>query len=112
MRHPGNGGRASERRDREQSRRRRETMRAASPPIPTPTLGSPSLLGREAQAKKHPPRLRTLRHDGRTFLGVQQEGRVLAKKIKAHSLTGRITPDVMASAFRNVKRNRGAAGID
>jgi RNA-directed DNA polymerase len=33
-------------------------------------------------------------------------------KIKAHSLTGRITPDVMASAFRNVKRNRGAAGID
>ncbi len=36
----------------------------------------------------------------------------MAKKIKAHSLTGRITPDVMASAFRNVKRNRGAAGID
>jgi len=36
----------------------------------------------------------------------------LAKKIKAHSLTGRITPDVMHTAFRNVKRNRGAAGID
>lgn len=36
----------------------------------------------------------------------------MAKKIKAHSLTGRITPDVMTSAFRNVKRNRGAAGID
>jgi ketosteroid isomerase-like protein len=33
-------------------------------------------------------------------------------KIKAHSLTGRITPDVMHTAFRNVKRNRGAAGID
>jgi group II intron reverse transcriptase/maturase len=33
-------------------------------------------------------------------------------KIKAHSLTGRITPAVMLSAFRNVKRNRGAAGID
>jgi RNA-directed DNA polymerase len=36
----------------------------------------------------------------------------MAKKIKAHSLTGRITPDVMHTAFRNVKRNRGAAGID
>lgn len=33
-------------------------------------------------------------------------------KIKAHSLTGRITPDLMHTAFRNVKRNRGAAGID
>jgi group II intron reverse transcriptase/maturase len=34
------------------------------------------------------------------------------KKIKVHSLTGRITPDLMRRAFRNVKRNRGAAGID
>jgi group II intron reverse transcriptase/maturase len=33
-------------------------------------------------------------------------------KIKAHSLTGRITFDLMHRAFRNVKRNRGAAGID
>lgn len=33
-------------------------------------------------------------------------------KIKAHSLTGRITIDLMHRAFRNVKRNRGAAGID
>ena len=33
-------------------------------------------------------------------------------KIKAHSLTGRITQPLMATAFRNVKRNRGAAGID
>ena len=36
----------------------------------------------------------------------------MAKKIKAHSLTGRITTLMMAAAFRNVKRNRGAAGID
>jgi RNA-directed DNA polymerase len=36
----------------------------------------------------------------------------VAKKIKAHSLTGRITPELMWIAFRNVKRNRGAAGID
>ncbi|MGH9197661.1 MAG: group II intron reverse transcriptase/maturase, partial [Acidimicrobiia bacterium] len=33
-------------------------------------------------------------------------------KIKAHSLTGRITETLMRAAFRNVKRNRGAAGID
>jgi RNA-directed DNA polymerase len=33
-------------------------------------------------------------------------------KIKAHSLTGRITPDLMVHAFRNVRRNRGVAGID
>jgi RNA-directed DNA polymerase len=36
----------------------------------------------------------------------------MAKKIKAHSLTGRITPELMWTAFRNVKRNRGAAGVD
>jgi RNA-directed DNA polymerase len=36
----------------------------------------------------------------------------MAKKIKAHSLTGRITSGVMWTAFRNVKRNRGVAGID
>jgi RNA-directed DNA polymerase len=33
-------------------------------------------------------------------------------KIKAHSLTGRITETLMHQAFRNVKRNRGAGGID
>ena len=34
------------------------------------------------------------------------------KKIKVHSLTGRIDPRMMLRAFRNVKRNRGAAGVD
>jgi len=33
-------------------------------------------------------------------------------KIKAHSLTGRITYGLMQTAFKSVKRNRGAAGID
>jgi len=33
-------------------------------------------------------------------------------KIKAHSLTGRITLPLLVDAFRKVKRNRGAAGID
>lgn len=31
---------------------------------------------------------------------------------KAHSLTGRITPELVEAAFKAVKRNRGAAGID
>lgn len=34
------------------------------------------------------------------------------KKIKVHSLTGRITPRLMQQAFQAVKRNRGAAGVD
>jgi RNA-directed DNA polymerase len=33
-------------------------------------------------------------------------------KQKVHSLTGRITPKMMRQAFKAVKRNRGAAGID
>ena len=34
------------------------------------------------------------------------------KKIKVHSLTGRIDARLMMQAFKAVKRNRGAAGID
>jgi len=33
-------------------------------------------------------------------------------KRKVHSLTGRITPALMHKAFKAVKRNRGAAGVD
>lgn len=36
----------------------------------------------------------------------------MSKKIKFHSLTGRITLPLMHKAFRAVKRNRGAPGID
>ncbi len=36
----------------------------------------------------------------------------MAKKRKAHSLTGRIDAQLMMQAFKAVKRNRGAAGID
>lgn len=36
----------------------------------------------------------------------------MKKKIKVHSLTGRITPQVLQEAFLVVKRNRGAAGVD
>jgi group II intron reverse transcriptase/maturase len=38
--------------------------------------------------------------------------RLAMKKIKVHSLTGRITPKLMRQAFQAVKRNRGAAGVD
>ena len=37
---------------------------------------------------------------------------VKKKKLRHHSLTGRITWKVMHKAYKNVKRNRGAAGID
>ncbi|MCH7688477.1 MAG: group II intron reverse transcriptase/maturase [Planctomycetes bacterium] len=36
----------------------------------------------------------------------------MPKKRKVHSLTGRITLELMHQAFQAVKRNRGAAGID
>jgi len=35
-----------------------------------------------------------------------------SSKIKAHSLTGRITSGLLLDSFRAVKRNRGTAGID
>lgn len=38
--------------------------------------------------------------------------KIVHDKIKVHSLTGRITEKVMHKAFKAVKRNRGAAGID
>jgi RNA-directed DNA polymerase len=34
------------------------------------------------------------------------------RKQKAHSLTGRITLQLLLVSFKAVKRNRGAAGID
>jgi group II intron reverse transcriptase/maturase len=36
----------------------------------------------------------------------------MPKKRKVHSLTGRITDQLMLQAFKAVKRNRGAAGVD
>jgi len=34
------------------------------------------------------------------------------KKFRYHSLTGRITSEVMLNSWKAVKRNRGAAGVD
>lgn len=42
----------------------------------------------------------------------KQSVKIIHDKIKAHSLTGRITEELMLKAFKAVKRNRGAAGID
>ena len=36
----------------------------------------------------------------------------MVKSRKVHSLTGRITIELMRAAFKKVKRNRGAAGVD
>jgi RNA-directed DNA polymerase len=42
----------------------------------------------------------------------KRERLAMKKKIKVHSLTGRITSQLMRQAFQAVKRNRGAAGVD
>lgn len=57
-------------------------------------------------AKKQPPKLT------RPNFVLAKRERLVIKKIKAHSLTGRITPELMRQAFQAVKRNRGAAGVD
>jgi RNA-directed DNA polymerase len=49
--------------------------------------------------------------DVRSFQGVQLEDRALTT-LKAFSLMGRIHFSSLAVSFRNVRRNRGAAGID
>ena len=41
-----------------------------------------------------------------------QSVKIIHDKIKVHSLTGRITEEMMLKAFKAVKKNRGAAGID
>lgn len=38
--------------------------------------------------------------------------RITHDKLKVYSLTGRITEELMLKAFKAVKKNRGAAGID
>lgn len=42
----------------------------------------------------------------------RNQDRNTMKKAKVHSLTGRITYPLMLQAFKAVKRNRGAAGVD
>lgn len=42
----------------------------------------------------------------------KQSVKIIHDKIKVHSLTGRITEEMMHKAFKAVKKNRGTAGID
>jgi RNA-directed DNA polymerase len=42
----------------------------------------------------------------------KQSVKIVHDKLKVHSLTGRITKELMHKAFKAVKKNRGAAGID
>lgn len=65
-------------------------------------------------AKKHSPRVVSKQRSGRNILQGKtgKELKLIIPKVKVHSLTGRITPALMRKAFQNVKRNRGAAGID
>jgi RNA-directed DNA polymerase len=42
----------------------------------------------------------------------KQSVEIIHDKLKVHSLTGRITEELMLKAFKAVKKNRGAAGID
>lgn len=42
----------------------------------------------------------------------KQSVKIVHDKLKVHSLTGRITYELMHKAFKAVKKNRGAAGID
>ena len=57
-------------------------------------------------AKKRPQKL------ARPNSVIATRERPAMKKIKVHSLTGRITSRLMRQAFQAVKRNRGAAGVD
>jgi RNA-directed DNA polymerase len=68
--------------------------------------GKPRESRNRGDAKKRPLKLARL-----NFVVATRE-RLAMKKIKVHSLTGRITSRLMRQAFQAVKRNRGAAGVD
>lgn len=80
-------------------------------------------LASPAEATKWPARAlagqpeETLRNDLKRVRGpmpvvTRRERHTMTNKPKVHSLTGRITRRLMIQAFKAVKRNRGAAGID
>lgn len=61
--------------------------------------------------KRSPTAFAVNRPDTHKHQGNNMNGTV-PLKIKHHSLTGRITPELMYEAFRSVRKNRGAAGVD
>jgi RNA-directed DNA polymerase len=68
--------------------------------------GKPRESRNRGDAKKHP------RKPASPNFVIAKRERLAMKKIKVHSLTGRITSRLMRQAFQAVKRNRGAAGVD
>ena len=76
------------------------------------TRFSPPFPGRHCEAKH---RLYVMTYPSLRFILLQRiicMLNVSMKKRRVHSLTGRITLDTLFKAFKAVKRNRGAAGID
>jgi len=80
-------------------------IRQLAPQRIKPQNGPPALLpgtaGRLRNVEKSVAGSLSANHDRNTM-----------SKIKVHSLTGRITYQLMLQAFKAVKRNRGAAGVD
>src|SRR6266436_6870470 len=70
------------------------------------------LLPNRWSAKKQSPTAGAGSRGGSSTLGKIIMALFPIAKIKAHSLTGRITLPLLHAAFKAVKRNRGAAGID
>ena len=97
----------------ETDRRRRTTTSTCGKSAPQlkPKIGPPELLPGNLQKATRPLR-NILEWLDRLNSVVTERERLAMKKIKVHSLTGRITPKLMRQAFQAVKRNRGAAGVD
>src|SRR4051812_34962836 len=87
-------------------------MRRVSSLAKTPKWSAHALAGQPRErrnrghAQKRPP------NRARPNFVIATRERLAMKKIKVHSLTGRITFRLLRQAFQAVKRNRGAAGVD
>jgi group II intron reverse transcriptase/maturase len=91
-------------------------MRKVSPSATAPKRPARALAGNDEES---PPYLgddakkRPRKPAGSNFVVTKRERLAMSnKKVKVHSLTGRITSERMRQAFQAVKRNRGAAGVD
>ena len=75
-------------------------------------VGLPSAFsGRASGMLKTPSTSLQTQPTSVTTLG-ESTVKIVPKKFKVHSLTGRINPQLMSLAFKAVKKNRGAAGLD
>ena len=72
---------------------------------------SSAFSGRASGLLKTPSTLLRTQPTGVMTLG-ESTVKIVPKKFKVHSLTGRINPQLMRLAFKAVKKNRGAAGLD